>query len=236
MNPLDLLLSASTGLATQLRKAGVLPSTGINPAYGGRGISSLPSTYRGDELQLAAKARAAQIMRGGSGAGGSIGGGNMGGYVPRGADLYSSQGPVDRAYRKAKAETSAMVATDPMMQQWEAARQAKDYATADQLGKQIWQNTYGGGSMGQPGGSIGSTNPLMRSTFGYQTGMAPGDIAQTITNPAAIPVGPGEAPYQMGDLGTGALAETGYDTTRYGVTPERIEEIKKQLLTQAGAK
>ena len=150
------------------------------------------------------------------------------------AEAFAST-PEDRAYQKAKAETAAMVATDPMMQQWEEARQAKDYATADQLGKQIWQNTYGQKPIGQPGGVIGSRNPLMQSTFEYQTGMSPGDIAQTITNPAAVPVGPGEATYQMGDLGTGALAETGYDTTRYGVTPERIEEIKKQLLVQAGA-
>jgi hypothetical protein len=104
------------------------------------------------------------------------------------------------------------------------------------MGLAMWQEKYGKTAMGQPGGAIGATNPRMRSTFGYQTGMSPGDIAQTITNPAAVPVGPGEVPYQMGDLGTGALAETGYDTTRYGVTPERIEEIKKQLLARAGAK
>ena len=139
--------------------------------------------------------------------------------------------PEDRAYQKAKAETAAMVATDPMMQQWEAARQAKDYATADQLGKQIWQNTYGQKPIGQPGGVIGSRNPLMERTFGYQTGMSPSDIAQTITNPAAVPVGPGEAPYQTGDFGTGALGEAGYDPIRYGVD---VEEIKKRLLQQAG--
>ena len=141
--------------------------------------------------------------------------------------------PEDRAYQKAKAETAAMVATDPMMQQWEAARQAKDYATADQLGKQIWQNTYGQKPIGQPGGVIGSRNPLMERTFGYQTGMSPSDIAQTITNPAAVPVGPGEAPYQTGDFGTGALGEAGYDPIRYGVD---VEEIKKRLLQQAGTK
>ena len=151
------------------------------------------------------------------------------------AEAFAST-PEDRAYQKAKAETAAMVATDPMMQQWEEARQAKDYATADQLGKQIWQNTYGQKPIGQPGGVIGSRNPLMQSTFEYQTGMSPGDIAQTITNPAAVPVGPGEATYQTGDLGTRALAETGYDPAAFGVTPEQIEEIKKQLLAQAGTK
>jgi hypothetical protein len=150
-----------------------------------------------------------------------------------GAGFPGQQGAADRAYQSAKAETAAMVATDPLMQQWSAAQKAKDFATADQLGKQIWQNKYGGGPMGQPGGAVGSFNPLMQKTFGYQAGMSPTDIAQTITNPAAVPVGPGEAPYQMGDLGTGALAETGYDPTRYGVD---VEEIKKRLLQQAAAK
>ena len=143
--------------------------------------------------------------------------------------------PADRAYQSAKAETAAMVATDPLMQQWSAAQKAKDFATADQLGKQIWQNKYGGSPMGQPGGAIGSVNPLMQSTFGYQAGMSPGDIAKTITNPADIPVSPGEAPYQTGDFGT-RLGEDGYDATKYGITPEMIEEMKKRLLQQAAAK
>jgi hypothetical protein len=115
-----------------------------------------------------------------------------------GAGFPGQQGAADRAYQSAKAETAAMVATDPLMQQWSAAQKAKDFATADQLGKQIWQNKYGGGPMGQPGGAVGSFNPLMQKTFGYQAGMSPTDIAQTITNPSAAPVGPGEAPYQTG--------------------------------------
>jgi hypothetical protein len=158
--------------------------------------------------------------------------------------LAPTQGAADRAYQSAKAETAAMVATDPLMQQWSAAQKAKDYTTADQLGKQIWQNRYGGGPMGQPGGAIGSKNPLMDSTFVYQTGMSPGDIAKTITNPSDIPVSPGEAPYQTGDFGT-RLGENGYDATKYGITPEMIEEIRKRqgveemknrLLQQASTK
>jgi hypothetical protein len=155
-----------------------------------------------------------------------------------------TDGAADRAYQSAKAETAAMVATDPLMQQWSAAQKAKDYTTADQLGKQIWQNRYGGGLMGQPGGAIGPKNPLMDSTFVYQTGMSPGDIAKTITNPSDIPVSPGEAPYQTGDFGT-RLGENGYDATKYGITPEMIEEIRKRqgveemknrLLQQASTK
>jgi hypothetical protein len=141
--------------------------------------------------------------------------------------------PAERAYQSAKAETAAMVATDPLMQQWSAAQQAKDYATADQLGQQIWQQKYGGTPMGQPGGAVGSFNPLMQKTFGYQAGMSPTQISQTITNPSAIPVGPGEAPYQTGDLGTRATADTGYDPAAYGITPEMIEKLKNQSLSQA---
>lgn len=147
-----------------------------------------------------------------------------------------SSGAADRAYQSAKAETAAMVATDPLMQQWSAAQKAKDYTTADQLGKQIWQNKYGGGPMGQPGGAVGSFNPLMQKTFGYQAGMSPGDIAQTITNPSAAPVGPGEAPYQTGDLGTRAMSETGYDPAAYGLSPEVVDAYKKRLLEQAASK
>ena len=147
--------------------------------------------------------------------------------------LVPSSDAADRAYQSAKTETAAMVATDPLMQQWSAAQKAKDFATADQLGKQIWQNKYGGGPMGQPGGAVGSFNPLMQKTFGYQAGMSPGDIAKTITNPSAAPVGPGEAPYQTGDLGTRAMSETGYDPAAFGIN---VEEMKKRLLQQAGTK
>ena len=201
--------------ANQRRYRGVIGS--IPPSADGE-------SYRRAELRLADAARPG---------GGGGGGGNAGYSVNTSTGRSGMGSPEDRAYQSAKAETAAMVATDPLMQQWSAAQKAKDYTTADQLGKQIWQNKYGGGLMGQPGGVIGSRNPLMERTFGYQTGMSPGDISQTITNPAAVPVGPGEAPYQVGDLGTGALGETGYDPVRYGVD---VEEIKKRLLQQAAAK
>jgi hypothetical protein len=145
MNPLDLLLSASTGLATQLRKTGLIPNTGINPTYGGRGISSLPANYRGDELQLAAKARAQQIIRGGSGAGGSIGGGNMGGYVPRSAT--TNQGPADRNYEAEKSRATQLATQDQLSKKYQVADLTKAYNTAttpeekERLGLQIWATT-----------------------------------------------------------------------------------------------
>ena len=225
MNPLDLLrglgratgggtaldpmLQTSNFITTQLRKAGLIPGTGIKKEYGGALNAIDTGKYGPTDWNPSANPSRVSSAPG------------------------PARGPADRAYQSAKAETAAMVATDPLMQQWSAAQKAKDFTTADQLGEQIWQNRYGKTQMGRPGGAIGSRNPLMDSTFGYQAGMSPGDIAKTITNPSAIPVSPGEAPYQIGDLGTRATSETGYDPTAYGITPEMIEEMKKRLLQQS---
>ena len=225
MNPLDLLrglgravggssafdpmLQTSNFLTTQLRKSGLIPNTGIKKEYGGALNAIDTGKYGPTDWNPSANPSRVSSSPG------------------------PARGPADRAYQSAKAETAAMVATDPLMQQWSAAQKAKDYTTADQLGKQIWQNKYGGGPMGQPGGAVGSFNPLMQKTFGYQAGMSPGDIAKTITNPSAAPVGPGEAPYQTGDLGTRAMSETGYDPAAFGIN---VEEMKKRLLQQAGTK
>jgi hypothetical protein len=154
-----------------------------------------------------------------------------------GAGFPGQQGAADRAYQQELSRTAQLTAQDPELQRYETARAAaktqEEMNSVRDMGLAMWQERYGKTAMGQSGGAIGATNPTHAFTFGYQTGMSPGDIAQTITNPAAVPVGPGEAPYQMGDLGTGALAETGYDPTRYGVD---VEEIKKRLLQQAAAK
>jgi hypothetical protein len=213
-------------------------SQGRNP-YGRplSGLSNLPANYRGDELQLAARARADQILRGGSGAGGSVGGGNMGGYVPL---ATSRQAPADRAYQQELSRTAQMTAQDPELLRYETARAAaktqEEMNSVRDMGLAMWQERYGKTDMGKPGGAIGSTNPLMRSTFGYQTGMSPGDVAKTITNPSVVPVSPGEAPYQMGDLGTRVTSETGYDSAAYGLSPELIKAYQEQLLKQAGSK
>ena len=180
MNPLDLLrglgratgggtaldpmLQTSNFITTQLRKAGLIPGTGIKKEYGGALNAIDTGKYGPTDWNPSANPSRVSSTPG------------------------PARGPADRAYQSAKAETAAMVATDPLMQQWSAAQKAKDFTTADQLGEQIWQNRYGKTQMGRPGGAIGSRNPLMDSTFGYQTGMSPGDIAKTITNPSAIPV------------------------------------------------
>jgi hypothetical protein len=157
-----------------------------------------------------------------------------------GAGFPGQQAAADRSYQQELSRTAQLTAQDPELQRYEKARAGvktqEEMNSARDIGMEMWQKKYGQTPMGQPGGAIGSFNPLMQRTFGYQTGMSPGDIAQTITNPAAISVGPGEAPYQMGDLGTRATAETGYDPAVYGLSPEMIKVYQEQLLKQAGTK
>ena len=152
----------------------------------------------------------------------------------------TSNGAVDRAYQQELSRTAQLTAQDPELQRYEKARAAaksqEEMNSVRDMGLAMWQEKYGKTPMGQPGGAIGSVNPLMRSTFGYQTGMSPGDVAKTITNPSEVPVSPGEAPYQMGDLGTRATSETGYDPAAYGLSPELIKAYQEQLLKQAGSK
>lgn len=153
------------------------------------------------------------------------------------APVSPTASPADRAYQQEASRVAQLTAQDPELQRYEKARSAaktqEEMNAARDIGMQIWQEKYGGTPMGQPGGAVGSFNPLMQKTFGYQAGMSPNQIAQTITNPAAIPVAPGEAPYQTGDLGTRATADTGYDPAAYGITPEMIEKLKAQSLAQA---
>ena len=152
----------------------------------------------------------------------------------------SSGGAADRAYQQELSRTAQLTAQDPELQRYEKARSAaksqEEMNSVRDMGLAMWQEKYGKKPMGQPGGAIRSVNPLMRSTFGYQTGMSPGDVAKTITNPSVVPVSPGEATYQIGDLGTRATSETGYDPAAYGLSPELIKAYQEQLLKQAGAK
>lgn len=156
---------------------------------------------------------------------------------PLAAPPAPSLPPAERAYQQEASRVAQLTAQDPELQRYEKARSAaktqEEMNAARDIGMQIWQQKYGGTPMGQPGGAVGSFNPLMQKTFGYQAGMSPNQIAQTITNPADIPVAPGEAPYQTGDLGTRATADTGYDPAAYGITPEMIEKLKAQSLAQA---
>lgn len=194
-------------------------------------IGSIPpsangESYRRAELRLADAARAG---------GGGGGGGNAGYSV----NTFTGS-PQERAYQQELSRTAQLTAQDPGLQRYENARKAaktqEEMNAVRDMGLAMWQEKYGKTPMGSPGGAVGSFNPLMQKTFGYQTGMSPSDIAQTITNPSEAPVAPGEAPYQIGDLGTRAMSETGYDPAAYGLSPDLIKAYQEQLLKQAGAK
>jgi hypothetical protein len=157
-----------------------------------------------------------------------------------GAGFPGQQGAAERAYQQEKSRIAQQTAQDPELQRYEAARlkavapgaTAEQVQSAEDIGMQIWRQKYGTTPMGQTGGAVGSFNPLMQKTFGYQSGMAPNQLAEMQKTAAPIPVAPGALPYQMGDLGT-RVSETGYDPAAYGLTPDKIEEMKKKLLQQA---
>ena len=236
MNPLDLLrglgratgggtaldpmLQTSNFITTQLRKAGMIPNTGIKEEYGGRPFNAIETGKYGPTDWNPS----ANPLR-----------------VPPAPVLpLSTGGAADRAYQQELSRTAQLTAQDPGLQRYEKARAAaksqEEMNSVRDMGLAMWQEKYGKTPMGQPGGAIGSFNPLMQSTFGYQAGMSPGDVGKTITNPSVVPVSPGEAPYQMGDLGTRATSETGYDPAAYGLSPELIKAYQEQLLKQAGSK
>jgi len=196
--------------------------------YGGNAIGSIPPSANGESYRRA-ELRLADAARPGGGGGG---GGNAGYSVNPSTGRSGIGSPEDRAYQSAKAETAAMVATDPLMQQWSAAQKAKDFATADQLGKQIWQNKYGGTPMGQPGGAVGSFNPLMERTFpGMSRGageytMGPSPLVPQV-DPALNPAG---SNYVLGE-GPRLMNFSDED-----VTPEMIKAYQEQLLKQAASR
>lgn len=193
------------------------------PAPGG-----LPADYKKTELQ---QGELAEAFRSGAG-------------FPEQqlqTSTFSSFSPaVERAYLTEKSRVEQLAAQNPELQRYETARQAavapgatpEQVQSAEDIGMQIWRQKYQGTPMAGQGGAVGSFNPLMQATFGYQAGMAPSQMAEMQKTAAPIEVAPGAVPYQQGDLGTRATLETGYDPAAFGITPDKIEEMKKKLLQQ----
>lgn len=182
-------------------------------------MPGLPANYKATELAAGAAAEA---------------------FRP-GAGFPGQQAAADRAYQQDVSRIAQLTAQDPELQRYEAARlkavapgaTPQQVQSAEDIGMQIWQQKYGNTPMGQPGGAVGTFNPLMQRTFGYQAGMSPQDMQAMQATAAPVQVAPGAIPYQQGDLGTRATLETGYDPAAYGLTPEKIEEMKQKLLQQA---
>lgn len=167
--------------------------------------------------------------------------GIYGRYIPGEQQQPFGGTPQERAQAAETSRVAQLTAQDPELQRYEAARlkavapgaTAQQVQSAEDIGMQIWRQKYQGTPMASQGGAVGSFNPLMERTFGYQAGMAPAQMVEMQKTAAPIPVAPGAIPYQMGDLGTRATLTTGYDPAAYGLTPEKIEEMKQKLLQQA---
>ena len=99
--------------------------------------------------------------------------------------------PSERAYQSEKSRVAQLTAQDPELQRYEKAKAGaktqEEMNAARDIGMQIWQQKYGNTPMGQLGGAVGVTNPLMQRTFGYQTGSAPGQqIGEPTLGPSPL--------------------------------------------------
>ena len=146
----------------------------------------------------------------------------------------------ERAFEAEKARVAQLTAQDPELQRYEKARAAaktqEEMNAARDIGMQIWQQKYGNTPMAQPKGAVGVFNPLMRDTFGYQSGSAPGQqIGEPTLGPSPLvpqidqSLNPA-SPNYIGGEGAPLM-----DFTREDVSPEVIAAYQKQLLEQAAA-
>jgi hypothetical protein len=226
---LDPLLQGSQYIQQQLKRLGLM-------AEPSRRVGSIPPMANGESYRRA-ELRLADAARPGGGGGG---GGNAGYSAPNFRPIGGT--PAERAQAAETSRVAQLTAQDPELQRYEAARKLavapgatpEQVQSAEDIGMQIWQQKYGGTPMGQPGGAIGVDNPLMKRTFGYQSGSAPdqqiGGYTQGPTpnipqvdqslNPAS--------PTFIGGEG-GPLMNFADEN----LTPEIIEAYQKQLLTQA---
>ncbi len=198
---------------------------GSLPAGAGRSrrpiMPGLPAEYKQTELAAGA---AAEAFRPGAG--------------------FPGQQAADRAYQQELSRVAQLTAQDPELKRYEDARlkavapgaTPEQVQSAEDIGMQIWQQKYGSTPMGQPGGAVGRFNPLMQSTFGYQSGSAPDQQmgAPTLGPSPLVPqvdqsLNPA-SPNFIGGEGAPLM-----DFTRENVTPELIAAYQKQLLEQAAA-
>jgi hypothetical protein len=235
------LMYGSQKLKELLRQAGIIPpplnAVGAIPPKDRSGES-----YRDAERRLSA---AAARAGGGPSVGGGIGGGNAASSLPplSSASSFGTGTPAaERAYRQEVSSVAQQAAQNPELKRYEDARlkavapgaTPEQVQSAEDIGMQIWKKKYGGTPLARRGGSIGIDNPLMASTFGYQSGSAPDQQmgAPTIGPTPLVPqidqsLNPA-SPNFIGGEGAPLM-----DFSRDNVTPEMIQAYQKQLLQQA---
>jgi len=224
------------GLGNELRYAGGQLLQGRTP-YAKPAVGSIPpsangESYRRAELRLGDAARAG---------GGGGGGGNAGYSTSPGAPQTAFSPAAERAYAATKSSVAQQAAQNPEFQRYEEARKGaktqEDMNAARDIGMQIWQEKYGGTKMGQQGGAVGSTNPLMARTFGYQTGGAP-DQQMGVPTTGPSPLVP-QVDQSLNPASPTYLGGEGPPLMNFAddnLTPEMIEAYQKQLLSQAASR
>lgn len=163
-----------------------------------------------------------------------VGGGSV-------SSVSSGGSLAERAYQQEKSRVAQLTAQDPELQRYETARKAaavpgatpQQVQPAEDIGMQIWQNKYGSTPMGRPGGAVGSFNPLMQRTFGYQTSEGPyaGGVPTLGPTPLVPQVDPALNP--ASPTFAGGEGAPLFNFSDDNLTPEMIEAYQKQLLGRA---
>jgi hypothetical protein len=148
----------------------------------------------------------------------------------------------DRAYQQEKSRVAQLTAQDPELQRYEAARKLaaapgatpEQVQSAEDIGMGIWRNKYGDTPMGRPGGAVGTFNPLMQRTFGYQTGgLAPGAEFTPTMGPTPLVPQVDQALNPASPTFAGGEGAPLLNFADEKLTPEMIEAYKRQLLDRA---
>ena len=206
---------ANTGQSYQSRfarpmNAGTPQQTGRGTAVSRPQIGSLPSNYRGAELQQTARARASQV---GTTRQGTAGGPTTGGNTPIGT---SPTTPATVPARSATAPTTP--ATAP----------ARPAVTSTPKPTTTTTTTT---PVTAPAAPARTFNPLMQRTFGYQTGYAPSQVKGDIKKMAVM--GSLRNSFDPFDIVQGYLIDEGYAETEEAaavIMANMSEEWKESIL------
>lgn len=251
MNPIDLLLEASTGLTTKLRKAGIIPNTGIKEKYGGTPLNGIQTGKYGP-TDWNPSANPQPIV------------------LPPQVPPTITNGAAQRNYEAEKSRATQLAKQDQLSKKYQVADLTNAYNTAvtpeekERIGLQIWATTNPELAQklkpGQTGYSEAVSAFQSQSPLGVVTkaagGMQYADLSQqSITTPmgqGGIPLG--FSPTQLQTPLTGIEIPP---TDRIGVkeffsdtnpapgamgaftdqmrlfSPEKLDETKRALLIQA---
>jgi hypothetical protein len=251
----DPLIGASTALTTQLRKAGIIPKTGIKEQYGGKASNPIQTGWYGPAPQTQISVASQD-----------------GAVAPPSAPALPppAQGAAARNYEAEKQRATQLAAQDQLSKRYQVADLTKAYNTAatpeekEKIGLQIWATTNPQLAQklrpGQTGYSEAVSAFQSQSPLGAIT-KAAGDVQYAdLSNKAFTPpVGPGGVPmgFSPEQLRTPLTGVEIPSTDKVGVgeffsktspapgameafteplklfSPEKLDETQRALLVQA---